>query len=317
MLRQRVLDVTHKATQKEALKRIIAGHQLLPRDAQGLEFILFSAQAQYRRPGGYEVKPRVVGPEKTTKAFFDPFAKENVEQDLFVTTVFDDHFLVLNKFAVVDEHLVLATVEFEEQEAPLTRGDLRAAWKSMQDLDAFAFFNCGYESGASQPHKHMQLISYPSMKKYCGLDMPPLLQFIDDRLKPHATTSVVQLTELPFLHYLHRIDLPASTSFDDAAAHLQALYSTILEQMNASVYARQPSADGTVEPLAYNLLLTQSFLFVVPRKTPAHDGIEVNSIGFIGSFYERNDEQLAFFQTHGAMEILKHVAFPPLHATSS
>jgi sulfate adenylyltransferase (ADP) / ATP adenylyltransferase len=68
----------------------------------------------------------------------------------------------------------------------------------------------------------------------------------------------------------------------------------------------------TDKPLAYNLVLTASFLLVVPRRTPAHEGIEVNSIGFIGSFFERNDEQLAFFQTHGGLQLLAHVGFPPV-----
>lgn len=65
-------------------------------------------------------------------------------------------------------------------------------------------------------------------------------------------------------------------------------------------------------PIAYNLLLTKSFLFVIPRKTQSFSGIEVNSIGFIGSFFVRNDEQLAFFKSQGPMELLRQVTFPPL-----
>lgn len=44
--------------------------------------------------------------------------------------------------------VVLPTIEYEEQTTPLTVADCRAVWTSMKDLDAFAFFNCGYESGA-------------------------------------------------------------------------------------------------------------------------------------------------------------------------
>ncbi|GLD94443.1 hypothetical protein PINS_up003054 [Pythium insidiosum] len=316
-MRQRVLEVTQTATQTGALKRIIAGHQLLPADRLGVQCILFSALAQYRRPGGYTVKPQVVGPEGSApkREFFDPFAKDNVEKDLYIAPVFDDHFLVLNKFAVVDEHVVLATVEFEEQEQPLTASDFRAVWSSMAALDAFAFFNCGYESGASQPHKHMQLISYSSMKQFCGLDMPPLLDFIHRTLQSHPSDKVVQLPELPFHHYLHRIELnDVDVSSQVAAEKLLEIYSGIMSHMNTCKYARPASTDPQVrvQPIAYNLLLTRSFLFVIPRQTPAFDGIEVNSIGFIGSFFERNDEQLAFFQSNGGLELLQRVTFPPL-----
>ena len=33
----------------------------------------------------------------------------------------------------------------------------------MKALDSFMYFNCGYNSGASIPHKHTQLIPYDSM----------------------------------------------------------------------------------------------------------------------------------------------------------
>ncbi|KAJ0411875.1 hypothetical protein ATCC90586_005970 [Pythium insidiosum] len=320
-MRQRVLEVTQTATQSGALKRIIAGHQLLPADRLGVQCILFSALAQYRRPGGYAVvKPQVVGPDASAprREFFDPFARENVERDLYIAPVFDDHFLVLNKFAVVDEHVVLATVEFAEQEQPLTASDLRAVWTSMHALDAFAFFNCGYESGASQPHKHMQLISYSSVKQFCGLDMPPLLDWIHRALQRHPSDKAVQLPELPFHHYLHRLELPDddgdAVSSHETAERLLEIYSGIMSQMNACEYARPAPEDASArgqQPIAYNLLLTRSFLFVIPRKTPAFDGIEVNSIGFIGSFFERNDEQLAFFSAHGGLELLQRVTFPP------
>lgn len=55
---------------------------------------------------------------------------------------------MLNKFNVVDEHIVLPTIEFAPQEQPLDAADFRAMWTAMQGLEAFAFFNCGFESGA-------------------------------------------------------------------------------------------------------------------------------------------------------------------------
>ncbi|DAZ99257.1 TPA: hypothetical protein N0F65_008124 [Lagenidium giganteum] len=300
MMRQKVLQVTERATATQALKRITAGHQLIKGD-DGITYVVFAAQPRNR-------KPEAVKPDTTTepKVFRDPFAQEHLEQDLFVAQLHDTHNVVLNKFNVVDEHVVLPTIELEQQETPLTTADLKAMWTAMEQLDAFAFFNCGDESGASQPHKHMQLISYPSMESYTGQRMPPLLQFIHDLLQRQPPSAgIVQLPEIPFFHLLHRISLPSDVPIDECAEKLQAIYQQMLNEMNLSSYARDA-------PVAYNLLLTSSFLFMIPRKCQAYLGMEVNSIGFIGSFLTRNEEQLAFLKTTGPMELLRQVTFPPL-----
>lgn len=245
MLRKSVLEVTQRAKASQALRPITAGHELLPAAENGVRYVLFSANASNRKPVG-QAGEKKEGAKPTE--FRDPFAAEHLEQDLFVTRVHDTHNLVLNKFCIVEEHVVLPTIDYEQQETPLSTADFRAMWTAMRGLDAFAFFNCGYESGASQPHKHMQLNSYPSFKQFTGLDMvqwlmlafgwlgsrqnadggcdcnvvlmhvqPPLLHFIDQKLKAHPTTHAVHLPELPFFHFLHRLDFAPDTSSTDAA----------------------------------------------------------------------------------------------------
>lgn len=99
-----------------------------------------------------------------------------------------------------------------------------------------------------------------------------------------------------------------------SADQLLAIYSTVLQQMNAGEYSVEESDAAhshSLLPVAYNLLLTQSFVFVVPRRRQRFEGIEVNSIGFIGSFFVRNAAQRAFFEAQGPMALLREVAFPP------
>ncbi|KAG3120692.1 hypothetical protein PI124_g1386 [Phytophthora idaei] len=309
MLRNSMLDVTQRATQSQALKKLTAGYELLPASEHGIRYILWAADTTHNKPKPADSK------DARPKDFRNPFAKESLEQDLFVTQLHDTHNLVLNKFNVVDEHVVLPTIEFAPQEQPLDAADFRAMWTAMRGLEAFAFFNCGFESGASQPHKHMQLMTYPSMKAITGLDMPPLLHFIDQKLRGYPTTETVQLPELPFCHFLHRIDLADNVDSEKAAADIVAIYNKVLQQMNSTEYPRPAATSSTPPslPVAYNLLLTSSFLFLIPRKAQSFSGIEVNSIGFIGSFFVRNNEQRVFFETHGGpMELLRQVTFPPV-----
>ena len=78
------------------------------------------------------------------------------------------HILVLNKFAIVPEHFILATKDFKEQTHLLEEDDLGVAiaclqaWK-MHGKGLFAFFNSGEHSGASQPHRHLQFLPVDAM----------------------------------------------------------------------------------------------------------------------------------------------------------
>jgi ATP adenylyltransferase len=76
--------------------------------------------------------------------------------------------LVLNKFAIVPEHFILATKEFKEQTHLLEEDDLGVAYACLQawrdkGKELFAFFNSGEHGGASQPHRHIQFLPVDSM----------------------------------------------------------------------------------------------------------------------------------------------------------
>jgi sulfate adenylyltransferase (ADP) / ATP adenylyltransferase len=78
------------------------------------------------------------------------------------------HILVLNKFAIVPEHFILATKEFKKQTHLLEEDDLGVAYACLQawrvqGRELFAFFNSGEHSGASQPHRHIQFLLVDSM----------------------------------------------------------------------------------------------------------------------------------------------------------
>ena len=85
------------------------------------------------------------------------------EDGLFIEELNKTHSLVFNKFSVCDCHVIVITTEFENQTNPLNAADLEACLVVMKSLNAYMFFNAGFNSGASVLHKHMQLIPYGSM----------------------------------------------------------------------------------------------------------------------------------------------------------
>ncbi len=105
---------------------------------------------------------------KGGKQLIDPFLEPPKALLITETGVPPSHIVVLNKFAIVPEHFILATKEFKEQTRFLEADDLGVtyaclqAWKA-QGKELFAFFNSGVHSGASQPHRHLQFLPVDSM----------------------------------------------------------------------------------------------------------------------------------------------------------
>lgn len=68
------------------------------------------------------------------------------------------HRVVLNKFPVFPDHLLLVTRVYEPQDSPLGVADFAALLAGMAAGPALGFYNSGPRSGASQPHRHLQLV---------------------------------------------------------------------------------------------------------------------------------------------------------------
>jgi len=81
---------------------------------------------------------------------FNPFLPP--EDALTVGAIGDKHLAVLNKYNVVEHHLLIVTRHFESQEAILTLSDFEALCWSLQEIDGFGFYNGGTIAGASQRH---------------------------------------------------------------------------------------------------------------------------------------------------------------------
>src|SRR5512142_595358 len=63
------------------------------------------------------------------------------EKDLTVADITDTHLAILNKFNVVEHHLLIVTREFEDQGTLLTRRDFEALWLCMAEYDGLGFYN--------------------------------------------------------------------------------------------------------------------------------------------------------------------------------
>ncbi|MEH2117431.1 ATP adenylyltransferase family protein [Nostoc sp.] len=220
---------------------------------------------------------------------FNPFLP--YEKDLFVADISDTHVCILNKFNVVDYHLLIITRAFEEQESLLTLEDFAAMWACLADFDGLAFYNSGKIAGASQRHKHLQLVPLPLAPSGPQIPIEPLLtaaQFQNSNTIP----------KLPFVHAFAPLNSNwVQSPFAGGQATLE-VYRTLLHAVGFD--ARQSGA--------YNLLTTREWMLIVPRSQEHFQSISVNSLGFAGALLVRNPAEMEILKAQGPMTILKNVA---------
>jgi ATP adenylyltransferase len=118
-------------------------------------------------------KPIPKQTDATPKQKVDPF--ENPPPELHIVdipTTNPTHLLVLNKFPIIKEHFILATLQNKKQTHFLEQDDLKVTYACLKEWEVasggkqrlFAFFNSGDHSGASQPHRHLQFLPVESMR---------------------------------------------------------------------------------------------------------------------------------------------------------
>lgn len=223
----------------------------------------------------------------------DPFLPP--DPDLFVTDVSATHFCLLNKFSVIDHHVLIVTRRFEPQEVVLNRSDFEALWTCMAEFDALGFYNSGTIAGASETHRHLQLVPLPLSRQGDAIPIAPLLS-------GHMQDG--RLVSLPFAHAMTRLDPLLLQRPADAAAASHEHYLSMLDQLGIAA-AR---TEGGTRPAPYNLLVSRNWMLMVPRSRERFTTISVNALGFAGSFFLRNEHELETVRRAGPMNVLREVA---------
>jgi len=208
------------------------------------------------------------------------------DPDLFVADLSDTHVCLLNKFNVLDHHLLIVTRAFAEQEALLDAADLEALWTCLREVDGLGFYNGGEVAGASQRHKHLQLAPYPLAP---GVPSAPLEAVLDDAVFDGA---IGRVPDLPFDHALAWHQGP-----EGAADRYHALLQAI----------GLPPAPGGRQSGPYNLLITRTWSLAVPRTREFFGSMSVNAIGFAGGLLVRTEAELARVKEVGPLAVLAAV----------
>ncbi len=256
-------------------------------DEDGVRFVVRQVSSLVRKPPAES---------REARPFVDPFLPYDPE--LFVADISSTHFALLNKFNVLDHHLLIVTRAFEPQEALVDLDDFTAWLACLDEFDGLGFYNGGREAGASQPHKHMQVVPLPLGDAGLSLPIAPLLD---------AASFDGLIGTLPGFPFEHAFTQLTPGPLEQAAAQALERYQMLLDAVGVG----SVSVDGRVHQGApYNLLLTPRWMLLVPRSSEDAAGISVNALGFSGSLFVKNAEQLAVLRHIGPMTMLRRVGLP-------
>ena len=223
------------------------------------------------------------------------------EEDLFVADVGPSHVALLNKFNVIERHLLIVTKEFEEQENLLTPSDFSALWTCMEEYDAVGFYNGGEAAGASQRHKHLQVVPRPLADQGPELPIQPLIDEVGGEGK------ITRLRSFDFLHCFARMELDRRGFPLDPAEQSFRLYQAMLSELGMAVPVR---GETVRQSGPYCLVATRQWMLMVPRSQEFCGEISINSLGFTGCLLVRKAEHLEHLKKTGPLSILRAVSVP-------
>jgi ATP adenylyltransferase len=234
----------------------------------------------------------------------NPFAPHDPE--LFVADLSSTHVALLNKFPVIEHHLLIVTRRFEPQDRALTARDFAALAGCMAERDGLGFYNAGTGAGASQRHKHLQLVPLPLGPGAIQVPIEALLEPAP-RDAQRDRAALTRVERLPFEHSFVHLNPAAFGDPDSAGERLAAHYRELLRTAGIDLTAadRGPTVD---QP--YNLLVTRRWMLCVPRSQECFDSISVNALGFAGSLLVQDQDQLERVRRHGPLAVLRGVAQP-------
>lgn len=202
-----------------------------------------------------------------------------------------DHVLILNKFPVQRAHLLLITQSWQPQAGWLRPEDWQALAAVEGQCSGLWFFNSSAAAGASQPHRHLQLLPREPHQASCPL-APQLQAQLDGRQ--------------PRWSWRYRLNRRLRFGMADAAAELEQLYLAHQADLGLGAPQHQP------QPLrAYNLLMDRDWFMTVERTREHWAGFSINALGYAGCLLVTPESDQAWLTRQGPLALLEAVAAVP------
>lgn len=279
---------TAHARRRGAIHSIETAQHFIEQD--GVRFVIRTVSALTQKDKARRTQAGKPGGGARTDNPFLPY-----DPDVFVANISPTHVGLLNKFNVMDNHLLIVTRAFEHQETLLSRNDFGALWSCMAEFDGLGFYNGGAAAGASQPHKHLQVVPLPLANEGPAIPMQPFLETSGPTDRVHT---------LPGLSFAH-----AFTCLDEAFGARPSVAETLHRRYLDMLDHIALTAGHKHKPAPHNLLATRNWMLMVPRSQEFFGSVSINALGFAGSLFVRDAGQIDIIRRHGPMTVLRAVGY--------
>jgi len=269
---------------------------------QGFRYILKIASNLKDKP-----KPRKAkGTMQTRNPFLPP------DPDLFVSQLSTgQHSCVLNKFNLVAHHCIIITDDFHPQEEPLNASDFEACWEVLCCMPngGLVYFNCGENSGASQPHKHIQCIPLPLAYDDDGIPLESPFHLKFHQGAAHAKKGeIFSVHGIPFMHAAFGIDQYfLNKQGQNWFEYIEKRYGDCMDYLERKL--EKGARAWTPRSDSYNMLMTREYFVVIPRSCEDNSGVGCNAMGYAGSFFLSSKDEIEQVKRLGPSYVLQTLGF--------
>ncbi len=216
------------------------------------------------------------------------------EPALEVDRLGDGHVLLLNKFPVQPGHVLLISRGWQPQSGWLSQHDWSAVAAVAADSGGLWFFNSCAAAGASQPHRHLQLLPRHADESSC-----PLAPLLRRQLAGAEPRWPWRYALLP------RQGAAAAGQPQQRALELAELYHRAAVELELGCPAEDPQPRHP-----YNLLFDDDWFVMVRRQREHAAGFSLNALGFAGYLLATERSDLAWLEREGPCRLLEAVATP-------
>ena len=195
------------------------------------------------------------------------------------------HQLILNKYPVQKGHILLITNTWKPQNGWLDINDWLAIQNVNNDTSGLWFFNSSPIAGASQPHRHFQLLR----RAYGNVSCPREQWFIDLDINKDFNSK------------LKKNIVVSQFNFLENTSNIYNLYLKLSKKVGLG----DPINDQKPKH-PYNILITNSWIALIKRKYDNIHGFSINGLGFAGYLLITNNSNINYLKNYGPEKLLEN-----------
>ena len=221
-------------------------------------------------------KKKVYGPIQNP---FKPWDKI-----LEIGNIRNSHQLILNKYPVQKGHILLITKNWRPQNGWLDINDWIAIKEVNNDTSGLWFFNSSPIAGASQPHRHFQLLRRSSDEMVC----PRENWFLE--FKTSNDCSIKFKKNIIIFKF-------------DFLENSKSIYNLYLE-LSEKIGLGNP-INNQKPKYPYNILITNKWIAIIKRSNDHIHGFSINSLGFAGYILVTDKSDINYLKKFGPEILLE------------